>query len=110
MYENTPVLAINAVAFILAIALATNAFRDYSTLEEILAIRPANNEPVVVEWSLDKLNSPVFTNATGNMEKAGNFGQNLADVGHRAGYIQNITVYDGRREALTKADCMDKQS
>ncbi len=49
MYEDTPVLAINAVAFILALALAANAFRNYSTLKEILAIMPANNESVVVE-------------------------------------------------------------
>lgn len=108
MYEDTPVLAINAVAFILALALAANAFRNYSTLKEILAIMPANNEPVVVEWSLDKLNSPIFMNGTRSIEMTDNFGHNLTDVSHCAEYVQNITIYDGRCEALIKADCMNK--
>jgi hypothetical protein len=39
------------VLFILAIALADNAFRDYSTAEEIFAIRPPSIEEDI--WELE---------------------------------------------------------
>ena len=59
----------------------------------------------MIEWSSEKLDQPVFKNGRGKIEKAIAFGHNLAEVGHRAGYEQNITVHDSRRETLTKADC-----
>ncbi len=106
MYEDAPILAFNAVAFILAIALANNAFRDHSTLEEILAIRPPVGEATVaIDWSWEKRNEPVFKDGDGKIEKSSAFGHNLAEVGHRAGYEQNITVRDARREVLTLVDC-----
>lgn len=108
MYEDTSVLVINAVVFILALTLAVNAFRNYSTLKEILVIMSANNKLMMVKWSLDKLNLPVFTNSTESIEKTNNFNHNLTNVSHCAEYIQNIIIYNEQHEALIKADCMNK--
>ncbi|OCK73387.1 hypothetical protein K432DRAFT_312917, partial [Lepidopterella palustris CBS 459.81] len=41
IYKGRTILLINPIIFLLIIALVTEAFRDYSTLEEILAVRPA---------------------------------------------------------------------
>lgn len=108
MYEDTSVLVINAVVFILALTFAVNAFRNYSTLKEILVIMSANNKLMMVKWSLDKLNLSVFTNSTENIEKTDNFNYNLTDVSYCAEYIQNIIIYDEQHETLIKADCMNK--
>ncbi len=49
MYEDTSILVINAVVFILALTLAVNAFRNYSTLKEILVIMSANNKLMMIK-------------------------------------------------------------
>ena len=96
------------MAFLLAIALANDAVRDHGSLEEILAITPPEGEATtVIEWRSEKLDEPVFKDGRGRgkIEKAGTFGRNLAEVGHRAGYDQRITVHAARRQALTEVDC-----
>ena len=111
MYEDAPILAFNALAFILVIGLANNAFRDHNTLEQILAIIPPEGEAtIVIEWDPDKVDEPVFKGSNGKIEKAKAFGRSLAHVGRRAGYEQNITIHDSRREVLTKAYCEVYQS
>ena len=100
MYKDAPILAFNVVVFILVIGLTNNAFRDYNTLKEILVITPPKGEATIaIDWSLDKLNNPVFKGDDGMIEKASVFGKNLADVGHYAGYKKNITVHDSRQRS-----------
>ena len=110
VYEKTDTLLINPVLFLLAIALADNAFKDYSTLEEILAIEPPVDEDLChIEWKDNILDIPFFRSATfrgptGNIQKSNSFSHQLVALGRRAGYEENITVHDARREALIKAD------
>ncbi|KAH0542349.1 hypothetical protein FGG08_003287 [Glutinoglossum americanum] len=110
IYEKTDTLLVNPVLFLLAIALADNAFRDYSTLEEILAIEPPADEDLYhIEWKDDILDMPFFRTATfegptNKIQKSNSFSHQLVALGRRAGYEENITVHDARREALIKAD------
>ncbi|KAI9773400.1 MAG: hypothetical protein M1840_007615 [Geoglossum simile] len=110
IYEKTDTLLVNPVLFLLAIALADNAFRDYCTLEEILAIEPPTDDNFFhVEWKEDILDVPFFqtTNSqgpTGKIQKSNSFSRQLVTLGRRAGYKENVTVHDARREALIKAD------
>jgi Protein of unknown function (DUF3435) len=112
IYEKTDTLLVNPVLFVLAIALASNAFRDYSTLEEILAIEPPAGEDLFhVEWKDDILDVPFFQTVTsqgptGEIQKSNSFSRQLVELGRRAGYRENITVHAARREALIQADGM----
>ena len=110
IYEHTDTLAVNPVAFILAIALADGAFRDYATLDEILAIEPPSDEAIwQVEWKESILDTPFCRAITSrglssNIQTANSFGDQLARLGKRSGHERNITIHAVRREALIKAD------
>jgi hypothetical protein len=41
---------------------------------------------------------------TGKIYRASSFSNRIVDLGHRAGYEENIGIHDIRREALIKAD------
>jgi hypothetical protein len=112
IYEKTDTLLVNSVLYLLAIALADNAFRDYSTLEEILAIELQTDEDLCyIEWKDDILDVPFFQTMTsqgptGKIQKSTSFGGQLVALSRQAGYEKNITVHDAQREALIKADGM----
>jgi len=40
----------------------------------------------------------------GKIYRAGSFSNRVVDLGYRAGYEENIRIYNIRREALIKAD------
>ncbi len=91
-------------------ALADGAFKDYSTLEEILELEPPADQNIWhVEWKDSVLDTPVFRKVsldgpTDEIQTSSSYDQQLSAVGHRAGYKVNITVHAARREALVKAD------
>ncbi len=90
--------------------MADGAFKDYSTPEEILAVKPPVDERMCrVDWKESMLDLPLFPilnaqGSTGKIQRASTFCHQLADLGHRAGYEFRVTVHDARREALMKAD------
>jgi carbonic anhydrase len=100
----------NPMLPLLAIAFASNAFEDYHSFEEIFAIPP----PVVgaiyeIRIRKEMLQVPFFqvmspNGPTGKIQGAASFDKRMVDLGHRAGYLENITVHAMRREVLVKAD------
>src|SRR5436309_10277604 len=100
----------NPVLYFMAIALADNAFKDYSTFEEILQIEPPADQDIwPVDWKDEVLKLPIFREIepegpTKTIQSATSYSGQLRRLGHRAGYTINITVHAARREALIKAD------
>jgi hypothetical protein len=110
MYEDMEPLYANPVLPLLAIALADNAFQDYQTFEDIEAIpSPADGSLHHLRIRKDLLRVPFFQivsadGPTGKIHGAGSFSNRTVDLGHRAGYEENIGIHDIRREVLVKAD------
>lgn len=96
--------------YILALALADDAFKDYSTLEEIFDLEPPRDQNIWhLEWKDSVLDLPVFRKMslhgpTDTIQSSSSYDRQLSDSGHRAGFEVNISVHDARREALVKAD------
>ena len=110
MYEDMEPLFANPVLPLLAIALADHAFRDHRTFEEIEAIPPpADGSLHHLRIKKEMLRVPIFQiisadGPTGKIHGASSFSNRTVDLGHRAGYEENIGIHDIRREALVKAD------
>src|SRR5947207_3876131 len=110
MYEDMAPLSANPVLPMLAIALTDGVFKDYTTFEEIFAIPPpADGALHHLEIHKSKQELPFFqvisrNGPTGNIQSASSSGNRLVELGHRAGYRENITVHDIRAETLVKAD------
>ena len=110
MYKDIEPLFTNPVLPLIAIALADHAFQDYRSFEEIEAIPPpADGSLYHLRIKKDMLRIPFFQivsadRPTGKIHRAGSFSNRTVDLGHRAGYEENIGIYDIRREALVKAD------
>lgn len=110
MYEDMEPLFANPVLPLLAIALADRAFQDYGTFEEIEAIPPPADESMHhLRIKKGMLRVPFFQivsadGPTGKTHEAGSFSNRTVDLGHRAGYEENIGIHNIRREALVKAD------
>jgi len=91
----------NPVLTMLARAIADHAFRDYSTMEELLAIEPPENEMYHLRQHESVLDRPFFpVISTGEMEKADTFSRRLRELGIRAGYLRCPTIHDFRAEGL----------
>lgn len=110
MYEDMEPLFANPVLPLLAIAFADEAFQDYSTFEEIEAIPPPADgslHHLRIKRELSKV--PFFQSVstegpTGKIQKACVFSNRTVDLGHRAGYEENIGIHDMRAEVLVRAD------
>lgn len=91
----------NPVLTMLARAIADHAFRDYSTMEELLAIEPPEDEMYHLRQHESVLGKPFFhVISTGEMEKADTFSRRLRELGIRAGYLRCPTIHDFRAEGL----------
>lgn len=91
----TPVLTM------LARAVADSAFRDYSTMEELLDIEAPETEMYYLRQSDSVLDKPFFhVISTGEMEKADTLSRPLRELGVRAGYLRPPTIHDFRAEGL----------
>ncbi len=110
MYEGIEPLFANPVLPLLAIALADHAFQDYGSFKEIEAILlPPDGSLHHLRIRKDMLRVPFFqiVSADGPTERihgASSFSNRTVDLGHRAGYEENIGIHDIQREALVKAD------
>lgn len=110
MYEDMEPLFVNPMLPLLAIALADRAFQDYKTFTDIEAIPPpADGSLHHLRIKKCMLRLPFFqivsaNGPTGKIHTAGSFSNRTVNLGHRAGYEENIGMHDIRREALVKAD------
>jgi hypothetical protein len=112
MYEDIEPLFACAMLPALAIALANDAFQDYHSFEEIFAIPPPIAGTIEsLRIKEEMLDVPFFQTfdtdrPTGMIEKADLFSTRTVNLGYRAGFPTNITIYCRRREVLVKADCI----
>ncbi|KAL2050086.1 hypothetical protein ABVK25_009696 [Lepraria finkii] len=91
----------NPVLTMLARAIADNAFRDYSTMEELFDIEPPEDKMYHLRQRDGVLDKPFFhVLSTGEMEKADTFSRRLRELGIRAGYLRPPTIHDFRAEGL----------
>jgi hypothetical protein len=87
----------------LARILTDGALRDYSTIDELLAIRPEPDNPWVLPWSDEVLDMPFYRSHGSSeleIEKAGSFTNRLHEWGLRAGFPVPPKVHDIRAEVL----------
>jgi len=81
MFENVPGLSLlfNPILFFLGIALASNAFKHYQTMDEIFALEPPEyDDHWILEWADEMKDMPVFQSMsrdgpTGVIQKASSF-------------------------------------
>ena len=110
MYEGMEPLFACAMLPALVIALANDAFVDYHSLEEIFDIPPpiaGTSQVLRTRETIDDV--PFFqtfdaNGPTGMIGKAMAFSTRTVDLGHRAGFVSNVTIQCTRREALVLAD------
>jgi carbonic anhydrase len=118
-YREDVSLFLNLLTFFLPMASADNAFRDYSSVGEILdqadayakAIPSENKILEVIHFAESVHETPVFRQyrelsvdkSTGKARGADAFGKEFVELGHRSGYTRNITIRACRRWALMQA-------
>lgn len=84
---------------IVALLFASNRFRDYTTVDAVLAIpAPPPDEVYVLEWTDPE--SPLFEGLDGLIQKAAVLAKILREWAIRAGYPTNPTIHDFRAEGL----------
>lgn len=95
-------LCLNPLLPIIARLLASGAFRDYSSFDELTRIRPTTEEPVSLHWKTELLDSPFFKSYSNEekIETASSFSHRHRDLGIRVGYVDPPTIHDFRREVL----------
>ncbi|KAK0747306.1 hypothetical protein B0T21DRAFT_300960, partial [Apiosordaria backusii] len=98
-------LICNPMLPILAILIATKAFKDYETIEDLLDIQPSEGEMIHLQWKESVLDLPFFKSMSargtpGKIETATAFSKRLRLLGFRAGYPRPPTIHDFRAEGL----------
>ncbi|KAI9752223.1 MAG: hypothetical protein M1835_001112 [Candelina submexicana] len=68
--------------------------------EELLAIKPPEEEMFRLEWDLHMLDTPVYQRKDGAINSARVFSQRSRDLGFCAGYARPPTIHDFRAEGL----------
>ncbi|KAH8655514.1 hypothetical protein BX600DRAFT_525660 [Xylariales sp. PMI_506] len=107
MDPNPPLFA-NGMLFLLAIFIANNAFKDYKTVSELLAVRPPSTEKYrILEWT--DAEAPIFPQmgANGSLNRAKNpttWGNQCSNWAMRANFVGGVGLHASRREALIKID------
>ncbi|KAK0612550.1 hypothetical protein B0T17DRAFT_499912, partial [Bombardia bombarda] len=111
LYELLPgqPFIINPILFMLAIFLAVGAFKKYSIIEQVLAVKPPTDQQYwELEWADHVLDLPVFPEMspdgpTEKIQTVSAFCTQIRDLSLRAGMEIPVIIYGGRREALIQA-------
>jgi hypothetical protein len=78
-----------------------NAFRDYKTKDELLDIKPPEEEKMFhLQWDPCMLDLPLYQRDNGEIDSARVFSGRLRDLSFRAGYNRPPTIHDFRAERL----------
>jgi len=110
MYEGMGLLFINALLPALVIACANDAFLDYHSIEEIFDIPPPEPgllHPLRIKKKMMEV--PFFqkfdkNGPTGKIDQANQASTRGVTLGHRAGFLGNVTFHSYRNEALVQAE------
>ena len=91
----------NPILTHLAMFIARRAFRDFTTIEEPLALAPPEgDEMVLLAWKEDLLDKPIYQRKDGKIDSVSTFTARLRALCIRAGYAVPPTIHDFRAEAL----------
>lgn len=93
-------LYFNPLLFRLARFVSDGAFRDYSTIDELLAIQPGRDNPWILYWKDEILDVPFYRSSDLEIEKAGSFNYRLYEWGLRTGFWEPPKIHSVRREVL----------
>jgi hypothetical protein len=113
LYERlnpAPPLLANGLLFLLAIIISAGAFKDYSTIKDVLAARPPPRRKFrIMEWADGVLDDPVFPEMSvdGPTKKTKNetaWGGQCSDWAKRADFTGGMGLHAARREILIKVD------
>ncbi|KUL85000.1 hypothetical protein ZTR_07766 [Talaromyces verruculosus] len=96
-------LLFNPMLPIVALLIASNRFRDYTTEDAVLEIpAPPKGEMNVLEWK--DPDAPFFEGLDGLIQKAAALSKILRELSVRAGFPINPTMHDFRAEGLYLVD------
>ncbi|KAG9022275.1 hypothetical protein FRB95_000475 [Tulasnella sp. JGI-2019a] len=95
----------NPILTHLAMFIAKGAFRVFKTVDQLLALQPANEEEMfLLRWEPHILDQPIYQRKNGKVESASTFSNRLRSLGRRAGYACPPTIHDFRAESLFLVD------
>ncbi|KAF9645059.1 hypothetical protein BDM02DRAFT_3190050 [Thelephora ganbajun] len=98
--EERPLFC-NPILTHLAMFIAKGAFRDFKTMEQLLTLKPSNEEEMfLLRWEPHMLDLPIYQRKDGKVESASTFSTRLRSLARRAGYACPPTIHDFRAEAL----------
>lgn len=118
IYKDDVPLFFNLLTFFLLLASADHAFRDYSSIDDLLdaaeayEVNSSVNKIFEVIYFADSVrdvplirpfNELLIEKSTGKARGVDAFGKEFANLGYRSGYTRNITVRGCRRWALMQA-------
>ena len=95
---NLLLLRYNPMLPILAKAVVEEAFQDFKTIEELLAIEPPKDGMRHLRFAKKLLDTPFFQGPDGRILTAGAFAHRLKNLGLRAGYLKPPVIHDFRAE------------
>ncbi|EEP83037.1 predicted protein [Uncinocarpus reesii 1704] len=116
VYSEDTNLLLNPLIYFLPLACSDGALRDYQSLGQLLddleSGLPEGQHVLELPFKKDVCDLPLFRpfneldreRSTGRARGADSFGKMFAALGHRAGFICNITARACRRWALMEAD------
>lgn len=76
------------------------AFRDYDTMDNLLAIDPPEEEMFRLEWDQRIIDTPLYQRGDGAIDSARVFSRRNRDLGFRAGYTRPPTIHDFKAKGL----------
>ena len=105
--KDPDLLCFNSLLPFLSKLLKLDAFRDHSTIESLLAVKPPKHtRSCHIHWRDDILKMPFFEsqsqNRAGQIERAEAFGRRSGNLGIRVGMPEPPTQHDWRAEGLFK--------
>ena len=111
LYEFLPdqPLLVNPILFILSICIAAGAFKNYTTVEDVLGVKPPQNQRYwVLQWADHILDRPVFPEVSMDglsqkIQTGASFSKQLKELSLRKGMEAHVTIHSGRRETLIQA-------
>lgn len=84
----------------LAMFVGKRAFRDYDTMDNLLAIDPPEEEMFRLEWDRRIIDTSLYQRGDGAIDSARVFSRRNRDLGFRAGYARPPTIHDLRAKGL----------
>ena len=96
----------NPILFLVAMALASRAFKDYDTVDEIFNLEAPHYNRLILEWATHMLQVPIskgpsYPGPTRAIQEPSLFSRQVKKAAQRSCY-NTMTAFDFRGEGLTR--------